>query len=83
MHSCIANYSIANCTSSYSCKIVSHATIVYLPLGAILDDNCTHNDDDCYNTAVLAVLGVLVIILLVGLTISVVVNIWLCLKNKR
>ena len=47
-----------------------------------LGDNYSHNDER-NNTAILAALGALVVILLVGLIISIVVNIWLYLKNKR
>ena len=47
-----------------------------------LDENYSRNGEN-NNTGVLAALGVLVAILVVGLIISIVVNIWLYHKNRR
>jgi len=42
------------------------------------------NDNDCdNNTGALAAMGVLLAILLIGLIVSLVVNVWQFLKRKR
>ena len=58
------------------------AKILYMYVGTTLNENCSRSNQ-CNNTGVIAILSTLLVILLIGLTVSVTVNVWLRLKNTR